>query len=107
LFFNLHMRFRLWQVYRINCSLLSFNIASVHFGPMSMGELTVNSGRAPYASAGLHTPGCRLVSQRLGWEHITHVPFTPSARIKASHASHLGVGELVHGLLFNSETGQP
>jgi hypothetical protein len=35
------------------------------------------------------------------------VPFTPSARIKASHTLHLGVGELVHGLLFYSEAGLP
>jgi hypothetical protein len=28
------------------------------------------------------------------------VPFTPLARIKASHTQQLGVGELVHSLLF-------
>jgi hypothetical protein len=46
------------------CSVWKKNF-HVHFCPTSTGEIKVDTDRAPYASATLHTLGCCLVSQRL------------------------------------------
>lgn len=62
---NLPMGFLLYEFCNHSHSLFRFFIYCVHFGPTSMGEIMVNTGRTLNTSARLLTLGCRLVSQRL------------------------------------------
>jgi hypothetical protein len=64
----------------------------LHFCPTSTGEMKVDTGRAPYASARLHTLGYCLVSQRLRYDTLPmcHSPLQHGLR-QATHNT-VGLG---------------
>jgi hypothetical protein len=64
----------------------------VHFIPTSTGEIKVDTGRAPYASARPHTLGCCLVSHRLRYDTLPmwHSPLQHGLRQATPNTLGLG-----------------